>query len=118
MDKVLVLVGHGADEAALLLYRKLLDAVRKGGKRAFLVMLHGESGAQQVAKELEKQGITSAKLIPLLLAPGHHMEKNIVSEDSEIHREFSARGIDLEVSKKTLLEYDSIIDAITKVLDE
>ena len=86
MEKTYVLDGHGADKEALDLYEELLESVRKKGKNAFLVMLHGQPDAEDVAEEIQKNGVSSVVLIPLLLAPGHHLEKNIISKNSEIHR--------------------------------
>nr|WP_297766088.1 sirohydrochlorin cobaltochelatase [uncultured Butyrivibrio sp.] len=113
MDKAFVLVGHGAGDEALELYNGLLEAVREKEKNTFLVMLHGEPDAARVAKEIKDMGIKGIVLIPLLLAPGHHMEKNIVSKDSSIQKAFIDIGMEVEVRAKTLLEYETVFEAIS-----
>lgn len=112
MEKAYVLIGHGAGEEALVLYEKLLEMAKNKYEETYLVMLHGNPSVESVAKAVNEKGIKKVILIPLLLATGHHMEKNIISPESEIHNAFLKCGIQVEVVKKGLLDYEEIRNVI------
>ena len=71
-------------------------------------MLHGEPSAEQAAAELAAEGIREAVILPLLLAPGHHLSKNIAAEDSGIRRAFAQAGIRTTVKNSGLLEDETV----------
>ncbi len=108
MRQALILVGHGAGEEASVLYQQLTEEIQKAHPDTWLVMLHGKPDAGQAAEELAAAGITEALILPLLLAPGHHLSKNIAAEDSEIRRAFARAGIHTKVKNNGLLEDETI----------
>ncbi|NLL91716.1 MAG: hypothetical protein GX222_04770 [Ruminococcaceae bacterium] len=112
MGQALILVGHGAGEEALVFYRMLAEDIRREYSYTWLAMLHGEPTAEEAAKEASEAGVKKALILPLLLAPGLHLSKNIAAEDSEIRRAFSQAGIETEVINEGLLQAPPMREAV------
>ena len=112
MKQALILVGHGAGKEALELYSRLEQEIREDCPCTRLVMLHGEPSAAQAAEELAAESVTSVRIVPLLLAPGHHLSHNIADENCEIRRAFEDRGIRTEVVEKGLLQDEAMRAAL------
>ena len=112
LERGLILIGHGAGEDARLLYQQFTDEMRESCPDTYLVMLHSEPSAETVIAELKKKGISRVLLLPLLLAPGSHLHKDVIAPDGKIRMAFSASGIETEVVGKALFSSAAMRSAL------
>lgn len=78
--RALVLVGHGATGGANQPYLALLDELRAQGRAdAFLGLLDGAPGVDEVIGDVAAAGLGTAALVPLMLTAGSHVARQLAA---------------------------------------
>ena len=78
--RALVLVGHGATGGANEPYLALLDELRAQGRAdAFLGLIDGAHGIDEVTSGIKAAGLGAATLAPLMLAAGSHVARQLAA---------------------------------------
>lgn len=111
-NRTLVLIGHGAEEDAQALYLQFAEEVKESWPDTWLVMLHREPSAETVIAALQEKGVRRVLLLPLLLAPGSHLHKDVIAPEGKIRTAFSASGIETEVVGQALLSSERVRQAL------
>lgn len=76
--EALVLVGHGTDQFAGVVYPALQTAFWLAGRQDVLVgTVEGWPGQPEVLAQLQKSGVRAVHLAPLMLAAGRHARRDI-----------------------------------------
>lgn len=79
--EALVLVGHGTDQFAGVVYPALQTAFWLAGRQDVLVgTVEGWPGQPEVLAQLQKSGVRAVHLAPLMLAAGRHTCRDIAGE--------------------------------------
>lgn len=79
--EALVLVGHGTDQFAGVVYPALQTAFWLAGRQDVLVgTVEGWPGQPEVLPQLQKSGARAAHLAPLMLAAGRHARRDIAGD--------------------------------------
>lgn len=90
-------MGHGTDGEGNAVYAQLAAALGDLGREdMYPALLKGEPGPERALARMEKNGIQSLVLVPLMLSAGSHVREHMTgtAQDSWINR---CRGAGLEV---------------------
>ncbi|MEI6033203.1 MAG: CbiX/SirB N-terminal domain-containing protein [Verrucomicrobiae bacterium] len=95
----LILFGHGSKNSQWAEpFRKLAADLRNdlGNNGVFLCFLeHSEPSLMEIAPEIMKAGIRTARLLPLFMAKGGHFHEDIPAQIAAMKTKFP--GIDVEL---------------------
>ena len=79
--EALVLVGHGTDQFAGVVYPALQTAFWLAGRQDVLVgTVEGWPAKPEVLAQLQKSGVQAVRLVPLMLAAGRHACRDIAGD--------------------------------------
>ncbi|MCI2184419.1 MAG: sirohydrochlorin cobaltochelatase [Olsenella sp.] len=100
----LVLVGHGAAEGTNQPYLALRDELRRQGRTdVFLGLLDGEPGIDDVIAGIEGSGFRTATLVPLMLAAGSHVARQLGGDaPTSWKSQLNERGVETGVAARGL----------------
>lgn len=77
-EEALVLMGHGSDHFADLVYPALQTALRlEGAERAYVGTVSGWPDLDLVLKQLESDAVRQVRLAPLMLTAGEHARSDM-----------------------------------------
>lgn len=102
--RAVVLVGHGAEGPGQFAYLALESSLRAMGRGDVLLgTLRGRPGFDEVARALARTGSRRVLIVPLMMAPGVHAERDLAGagERSWTSR-LAARGLEVEVAREGL----------------
>ena len=102
--RALVLVGHGVSGGTNLPYLALRDELRKLGRTdVFLGLLEGSPGVGEVAVGIRKSGLGTATLVPLMLAAGSHVARQLSGDGPRSWKtHLRAEGIEPDLAVRGL----------------
>lgn len=102
--RALVLVGHGTKGTSDLSYLALRDVLQGQGRSDVLLgLLEGKPGADAVIEGIERRQLHSATLVPLMLAAGAHVARQLAGEDAGSWcSRLAAEGIEAELVQRGL----------------
>ena len=111
-DRALVFIGHGTDHASWSTYPALEHILRENGlNNAWVGVIDGEPGREQIVQQVKRAGYSKADLIPLMLVSGVHVLEDIEGRDVEgdsWRAIFEAQGISTNTRRNGLLELGAI----------
>lgn len=115
----LLLIGHGSRTANHDQYDSLIDSLKRtyNGK-VFLGTLEGKEPIDEVIEKLKYNNIKYITIIPLLIMPGRHLSKDIISENNSWRSLLNESGITVNYINKSLLEYKEIRNIIYNEIKE
>ena len=116
-DKGIVLVGHGTKDEYNKFYKMLEDNFRENNiDNVYVATLEYGKSNIQLAKELKGLGLNDIYIAPFLIVCGSHVVKDINGDENEKSWKnvFKSQGFNVEVSLKSLGEYDEILDLYIK----
>lgn len=120
-NKDVVLVGHGTKDKYHKFYKILEDNFhKKQMKNIHVGTLEGGKENRELAKELKALGVKNVYIAPFLIVCGSHVVKDINREENENswRNVFKDQGFNVEVSLKSLGEYDEILDLYVKKIKD
>lgn len=83
-DGALVLLGHGTEHFANMVYPAMQTALRlAGGQRAYVGTVEGWPGFDEVLAQLRKDGCGQALLVPFMLVAGDHALNDMAGNGPE-----------------------------------
>jgi sirohydrochlorin cobaltochelatase len=98
-DGQLILMAHGSRHAHWLApFQRLADDVKRnvGGERVHLCFMELASPSlEDVARQLEAQGVRHVRLLPLFLASGSHLGEDVPLQLQQIKSECPALEIEM-----------------------
>ncbi|GAA0085729.1 sirohydrochlorin cobaltochelatase [Clostridium sp. CTA-7] len=105
----IVLVGHGSKTINTEAYETLRKVfIENVYKNIYIGTLEGEVKKEDIINELLKDNIKKIMLAPLLMLPGNHIKKDIFGESNSWKAYMEENGINITMSRKSLLEYKEI----------
>ena len=116
-DKGIVLVGHGTKDEYNKFYKMLEDNFRENNiDNVYVATVEYGKSNIQLAKELKGLGLNDIYIAPFLIVCGSHVVKDINGDENEKSWKnvFKSQGFNVEVSLKSLGEYDEILDLYIK----
>lgn len=116
-DKNIVLVGHGTKDKYNEFYKLLENSFRENNiNNVYIGTLENGKSNVELAKELKLLGIKDIYIAPFLIVCGSHVIKDINGEDNEKSWKnvFKNQGFNVEISLKSLGEYEEILDLYIK----
>ncbi len=108
--EAVVFIGHGTDHASWSTYPALEHLlVKMGFKNAFVGVVDGVPGPEDVLSEIIKAGFSRALFIPFMLVSGLHVREDIKGDQKDSWTSiFHDAGITARVFEKGLLEIKGI----------
>ena len=93
-----VFVGHGTDHPTWMAYPLLQGLLRdQGADRAFVGVLEGRPGIEDILDALSRTGIRRVRLVPLLLVAGSHFRQDLTGDHPDgWQRRLEAAGFMVE----------------------
>ena len=90
-----VFVGHGTDHPTWMAYWVLQSLLRdQGADRAFVGLLEGRPGIEDILAALSRAGLRQVRLVPLLLVAGSHFRQDLTGDHPDSwQRRLEAAGI-------------------------
>lgn len=83
-DHAYVLLGHGTDHPANLVYPALQGILHMGGRRDILIgTVEGWPAQGEVLDQLDELGVTHVTLAPLMLVCGDHAHNDMAGEEPD-----------------------------------
>lgn len=116
-DKDILLIGHGTKDKYNEFYKILENKFRENNiDNVYIGTLENGKSNIELAKELKALGIKDIYIAPFLIVCGSHVIKDINGEDNEKSWKnvFKNEGFDVEISLKSLGEYDEILNLYIK----
>jgi len=102
--EAMIFVGHGTDHAAWSSYLALEQMIRqKGIKRAWIGVIEGRPGVEDIAKEVRKAGLGKCVLVPLMLVAGLHVMEDMEGNDNSWKAILESHDITTKIIRKGLL---------------
>jgi sirohydrochlorin cobaltochelatase len=97
-DAATVFVGHGTDHPTWTAYPLLQNLLRRrGAATAFIGVLEGRPGIDDVVAALRAVGAARVRLVPLLIAAGNHFLRDLTGDDPRCwQRRLEAAGFKVE----------------------
>lgn len=81
--EAVVFMGHGTSNESQMVYPVLESFLKANGINAFIGTLKGEPGIQKVIKELKQNHVKTVILMPLLLATGYHVMRDMIEDKKD-----------------------------------
>ena len=81
--EAVVFMGHGTSNESQRVYSNLESFLKVNGVNGFIGTLKGEPGIQTVIKKLEEMQVKEVILMPLLLATGHHVKRDMIEDKAD-----------------------------------
>ena len=116
-DKEIILVGHGTKDKYHEFYKVLEDNFYEMGiKNIYVGTLEGYPTSYDLVKILKEKNIKDTFITPFLIVCGSHVNKDINGEENKNSWKniFKEAGFNVEVSLKSLGEYEKILDLYVK----
>ena len=100
----LVLLGHGTEHFANMVYPAMQTALRlAGGRRAYMGTVEGWPGFDEVLAQLKEDGCGQALLVPFMLVAGDHAHNDLAGGDEDSWLSIlTGRGFDVTVRMQGL----------------
>ena len=109
-EGALVLMGHGSDSFANLVYPALQTVLRLTGvERTYVGTVEGWPELDEVMEQLKTTPHRQVKLVPLMLVAGDHAINDMAGDDPDSwYSQFKQAGFSVETCLKGLGEYPGI----------
>lgn len=109
--EAVVYVGHGSHHPANAVYAALMWQLQLTDENIFIGTVEGYPLIDVIIDRVEKKGIKSAWLMPLMSVAGDHAQNDIAgSEPDSWKSRFEAAGIQCSAVLKGTAEYDVFVD--------
>ena len=110
-DEALVFVGHGTHHAAGVYYPALQYYLHTLDKNVFVGTVEGSPNLEDVLKALKANGIRKVWLAPLMTVAGDHAVNDLFGPEKDSWKSiFAANGMKVEIIKKGLGEYPTLVE--------
>lgn len=110
-DDNIVLVGHGSNTITTDAYNKLRETFLSNEyKNVYIGTLEGDIKKEDIIEKLLKDKVKNITMIPILILPGNHIEKDIFGENFSWKSTIKEHNINVKSIKKALIEYEEIRD--------
>ena len=118
--EALVLVGHGTDQFAGVVYPALQAAFWLAGRQDMLVgTVEGWPAQPEVLAQLQKSGVQAVHLVPLMLAAGRHACRDLAGDaPASWQSVLQAAGYSVRVTLRGLGELPAVQELYRKRLQE
>lgn len=118
--EALVLVGHGTDQFAGVVYPALQAAFWLAGRQDMLVgTVEGWPAQPEVLAQLQKSGVQAVHLVPLMLAAGRHACRDLAGDaPASWQSVLQAAGYSVRVTLRGLGELPAVQELHRKRLQE
>lgn len=109
-DEAMLFMAHGTMHPSNSFYMLLQTRMETAGwQNAFVYTLAGWPRMEHIVPKLKERGFRHVTLVPLMLAVGAHVTRDMAGDDPASHRSrFSAEGFSVEVRQKGLGELPAI----------
>lgn len=110
-QEAVIFMGHGSFHPANAGYTALMYHLQQRDPNFFLGTIRGRPGIVDICDRLEKQGITSAYLLPCLAVVGNHTLEDMAGNSAHSWKSvLEKHGISCKPVLKGLAEYEAIVD--------
>ena len=115
-----VFVGHGTDHPTWTAYPLLQFLLKRiGAKRAYVGVLEGRPGVDEVLEAIVRSGVGKVRILPLLLVAGNHFHKDLTARDSQSWQSrFEAAGLAVEVVEQGIGLLPQVADLFCRHIQE
>jgi len=104
-----VFAGHGTAHSAARLYADLREALAERGLRAFVALLDGKPGVEDVLTWAAENKICRAALVPLMMGTGRHVQREIFGEGADsLRKRIMYADIEVDAVRRGLLDDPSV----------
>ena len=119
-DEALIIMGHGTEHDADIVYKKSQEVFRHFGyENIFVSTVEGELSIENVSKKVLKKGYKKAVLIPFMLVCGEHATNDMAGDDEDSWKNILiSKGFDVRIVFKGMGEYKGVRDLIAEHLQK
>lgn len=109
-QKEIILIGHGTEHFANMVYPALQTAFRFSGREDIWVgTIEGWPGISEISKQVGKKGANKIELVPLMLVAGEHVHNDLIGDNPDSWKSIlSHAGFSVDCTFKGLGEYPEI----------
>lgn len=114
-EEALLLIGHGTDHPAWTAYPALEGLIRRRfGPRAFVGVMEGFPCREEVVSSLVAAGYRRAYLVPLLLAGGYHLRRDLFGGEDSWLAALRDAGLAVRAREEGLAGLPVVVDLLTR----
>ena len=108
-DGDILLVGHGSLKDSNDVYKNIKTEFDELlGKRFYMATLEGENTFERTIKEIKENNVEHITIKTLLIIPGKHYINDICEGEYSLVKRLENEGINVSISKSSLLQYEDI----------
>ncbi|MFW5996677.1 MAG: sirohydrochlorin cobaltochelatase [Verrucomicrobiota bacterium] len=122
-DEAVVFMGHGSHHPAQLAYPAMAAILKRLDRNAYLGVVEGEPGIEDVMRQCRQAEVKKIWLIPLMSVAGDHVHNDMVGDGDDSWKSIlEENGFECEAVVKGMAEFDSIVelwlDHLTRVMPD
>ena len=119
-DEALIIMGHGTEHDADIVYKKAQEVFRHFGyENIFVSTVEGDLSIENISNKAFKKGYKKAVLIPFMLVCGEHAANDMAGDEEDSWKNILiSKGFDVRIVFKGMGEYKGVRGLIAEHLEK